>query len=208
MILGMPIEQTTERYESRSAQRERTATVVAVSPLEADSPERVTKRMNRIAAAEAARALHPEALDVGLAHRRLDRLAHRTAERHALFQLQRDRFRYQLRIQFRLVHFLDVNKHFPAGLLRQVLLQLLDFRALAADDDTRTLGLDRDPQLVARTVHFNRADAGGLQPFAQGVLQLEVFSQQLRVVLLGEPPRPPSLGDSHPEPVGMCFLSH
>ncbi|KMO30837.1 hypothetical protein VQ02_27320 [Methylobacterium variabile] len=55
MILGMPIEQTTERYESRSAQRERTATVVAVSPLEADSPERVTKRMNRIAAAEAAR---------------------------------------------------------------------------------------------------------------------------------------------------------
>ena len=71
-----------------------------------------------------------------------------------------------------------------------------------------TRGVNRDAQLVARPVDFDRADAGRLQPVAQRVLQLQIFAQQLGVILLGEPARPPGLGDAQPEPVRMYFLTH
>ena len=93
-------------------------------------------------------------------------------------------------------------------LLGQILLQLFDLGALAADDDAGTRGADRDAQLVARTVHFDRADAGRLQPVAQRFLQLQIFLQQLGVVLLGEPARAPGLVDAQPKSVRMNFLSH
>src|SRR4051812_3544318 len=41
--------------------------------------------------------------------RRVHRLAHRTAEAYALFQLQSDSFRHQLCVEFGFVHFLDVD---------------------------------------------------------------------------------------------------
>ena len=62
------------------------------------------------------------------------------------------------------MHFLNVDEDFALGLLREILLQLLDLGAFAADDDARTRGANRDPQLVAGTVDFDRADAGALQP--------------------------------------------
>ena len=63
--------------------------------------------------------------------RGIDRFAHRTAERHALFQLQRDRFGHQLRVEFRLMNFLNVDEDFALGLLGQILLQLFDLGARA-----------------------------------------------------------------------------
>ena len=42
---------------------------------------------------------------------------------YALFQLQRDRFRYQRGIQLRTVHFHDVDVHFALGALTDFLLQ-------------------------------------------------------------------------------------
>jgi len=41
--------------------------------------------------------------------RRIDGLAHRPSERHALFKLQRDGFGHQLRVQFRFVNFLNIE---------------------------------------------------------------------------------------------------
>src|SRR5260370_32631362 len=41
----------------------------------------------------------------------------------------------------------------------QVLLELVNFRALAADDDARTRGADNDAQLVAGTLDVDRAHA-------------------------------------------------
>src|SRR5262249_40413057 len=72
------------------------------------------------------------------AQRTIDRLAHRAAERHALFQLQRNRLAHQLRIQLGFVNFLNVDEDFALGLLRHVLLELLDLGALASDDDAGT----------------------------------------------------------------------
>src|SRR5579871_158054 len=68
----------------------------------------------------------------------VDSLPHRPSKSHALFKLQRDRFADQLRVQLRLVNFLNVDEDLTLGLLRQILLQLFDLRALAADDDARS----------------------------------------------------------------------
>src|SRR5450432_2180888 len=94
--------------------------------------------------------------------RRIHGLAHRPPERHALFQLERNRLRHQLRIELGLVNFLNVDEDFALGLLRHVLLELFDLGALPPDDDARTRRADGDPQLVARTIHFDRAYAGAL----------------------------------------------
>jgi hypothetical protein len=48
-----------------------------------------------------------------------------------------------------------------------VLLQLFDLGALAPDDDAGPRSADGDAQLVAGAIHFDRADAGRLQPLAQ-----------------------------------------
>src|SRR6202158_4624428 len=69
---------------------------------------------------------------------RVHRLAHGPAEGYALLQLQRDRFGDQLRVQLRPVNFLDVDMNFALGALLNFSLELVDFRALASNDDSRT----------------------------------------------------------------------
>src|SRR6185437_9081395 len=140
--------------------------------------------------------------------RGIDRLAHRSPERHAFFQLQRNRLGHKLRFQFRLMHFLNVDEHFALGALGEIALQLLDLRAFASDDDARPRCADRHAKLIAWAVDFNRAQAGRLEASMQGLLQLDVFAEQLRVIRLREPPRPPGLGDAQPESIWMYFLSH
>src|SRR5262249_58538577 len=118
---------------------------------------------------------------------RIDRLPHRAPERHALLELQPDRLRHQLRVELGLVHFLDVDEDLALGLLRHVLFQLLDLGALASDDDARTRGPDRDPQLIAATIHYDLADAHRFQPRTQRRPQRKVFLDQLGVAVLDAP---------------------
>ena len=128
--------------------------------------------------------------------RRIHRLAHGTPERNALLQLQANRLRHQLRVQLRTVHFLNVDKHLALGLLCEIGLQLFDFRALTPDHNARPRGTNGDAQLVARAVDFNRTDPSRFQASRQGLLQRQIFMQQTRVVLLGEPARTPGLRDA------------
>src|SRR5437868_7031307 len=106
------------------------------------------------------------------------------------------------------MNFLDVDEDFALGLLRQILLELLDLRALAADDDAGTRRAYGDAQLVAGAIDFDRAHTGALQPFPQRLLQFQIFLQQFGVALLGEPARTPRLIEAQPESVRMYFLSH
>jgi len=143
------------------------------------------------------------------AQRRIDRLAHRAPEAYALFQLQRDRFRHQLRVQFGLVHFLDVDKNvFAPGALLQIGLELVDLRALAPDDDPGPRRLDDDAQLVARPLNLDGAHARRLELVLQLGLQLDVFVQLFVVIPLGKPARLPRLGEAEAETIRMDFLSH
>ena len=142
------------------------------------------------------------------AQRRIHRLAHRAPERHALFELQRNRLRNELRIQFRAVHFQDVNVHFPFGALLHVLLQLVDLRALAPDDDAGTRGVNADDQFVGGALDFDRADPRALQLFFQLLAELHVFVKQVGVILVRIPPRLVRLVIAEPESVRMRLLSH
>src|SRR5208283_1784915 len=88
------------------------------------------------------------------------------------------------------------------------LLQLVDFRALAADDDARAGGGNAHYQLVGRALDVNGADAGALQALLQFPAQLHILVQQLRVIAVGIPARLPGLVVAQAKPVRVRFLSH
>ncbi len=106
------------------------------------------------------------------------------------------------------MHFLDIDEHFPRGAFLHVLLQLVNLRAFASDDDPRARRADDDAQLIARPLDLNRADARGLELFFQLLFQLHVLQEQLVVIALHEPARPPRLGKAETKSVWMDFLSH
>src|SRR5712664_3638380 len=158
-------------------------------------------------AVQAAGHAHLDALATE-AQRGVHRFAHRAAESHALFELQRNRFGDQLRVQLRTVHFLNVDVHFALGALLHFLLQLVDLRALAPDDDARPRGVNAHDQLVGRTLDVDRADARALQLFLQFLAELDVFVKKIGVVLVGIPPRLPRFVVAQPESVRVRLLSH
>src|SRR6267143_5688964 len=142
------------------------------------------------------------------AHRRLDRLLHRPAEGHAPFHLQPHRLRHQLRLQLGLVDLHDVDEDLPAGLLLQVVAQLVHLGALAADDDPRARRVDVDLELVRGALDVDARHARVRQPLLQLGAQIHSLVQQLRVVLLVEPARLPGPVVAEPEAVRMDLLTH
>jgi hypothetical protein len=82
------------------------------------------------------------------------------------------------------VHFLNVDKHFARSAFLEIGFELVDFRALAANDDSGTRRLDNDAQLVARALDLDRADARRLELFLELSLELDVFEQQLVLIPL------------------------
>src|SRR5688572_19000785 len=142
------------------------------------------------------------------AQRRFNRLAHRTAEGDALLELHRHRFGDQLRLQLRLLDLLDIDEDLPAGALLDLLLQLVDFRPLAADDDAGARGVDVDLQVVRRAFGFNARHTGMREALLQILTERQVLVQQLRVVLPREPARAPGLVEAEPESVRVNLLAH
>src|SRR5713101_1630082 len=106
------------------------------------------------------------------------------------------------------MHFLDVNVHFALGALLHFLLELVDLRAFAPDDDPRPRGVNAHDQLVGRALDVDRADARALQLFLQLLAELDVFVKKVGVVLVGIPPRLPRLVVAQPESVRVRLLSH
>jgi hypothetical protein len=106
------------------------------------------------------------------------------------------------------VHFLNVDVHFTLRALLHFLLQLVDFRALAPDDDARTRRVNPHDELVGGALDVDRADARALELFLQLAAQLDVFVQQVGVVLVGVPARLPRLVITEPKSVRVCLLSH
>ena len=140
--------------------------------------------------------------------RRVNGFAHRAAERHALFELERNRFRDERCVELRTMHFLNVDVHFTLGALLHFLLELVDFRAFAADDDAGTRRVNAHDELVGGALDVDRADARALELFLQLAAQLDVFVQQVGVVLVGIPARLPRLVVTEPKTVRVCLLSH
>src|SRR5262245_6664899 len=158
-------------------------------------------------AVQTARDAHLDAAGAE-AQRRLDRLAHRAAERDALLQLHRHRFGDQLRVELGLLDLLDVDEDLAAGPLLDFLLQLVDFRPLAADDDAGPRGVDVDLQAVDRALGFDLGDAGVREALLQRLAERQVFVQQLGVVLVRVPARAPGLVETQPKSKRVNLLAH
>src|SRR5205085_835665 len=158
-------------------------------------------------AVQAARHAHLDALRAE-ALRVLDRASHGAAEGDALFKLLRDLLGLELRVQLRLVNLLYVDVDLTARALFDLLLELVNLRALAPDDDAGARRVDDDLQLVGGALDIDAGDASAGEARLQFALELQVFVQQVGVLALGDPVGVPRAIDAEPEPVRMNFLTH
>src|SRR6185312_5193395 len=109
----------------------------------------VELRARHLRAAEAAGALHPDALGTG-AQRRLHALAHGAAEGHAGRELLGDALGDQLRVDLGVLDLEDVQLHLLARELLELATDAVGLRAATADDDARPGGVDVDANAVTR----------------------------------------------------------
>src|ERR1700735_1041886 len=104
------------------------------------------------------------------------------------------------------MHFLNVDVHFALGALLHVALQLVDFRTLTPNNNSRTRSVDSDDQLVCCALHVNPADAGRFQFLLQHLAKLNLFIEQVGIIALCKPTRLPDFVVAQPKTVRMCFL--
>lgn len=141
------------------------------------------------------------------AHRLLDALFHRSAERDALLELIGDAARHQIRVQFGRAYLDDAQAHLLFRLALQVLAQPFDTLAALANDDAWLGGVDSDGDLrPGHALNLDARDARVGQPLADDVAQLAIFGKQVFVRLVGVPARVPTFDDAQPEAGGMNFM--
>src|SRR6202790_3722503 len=98
--------------------------------------------------------------------------------------------------------------HFALSAFLHVLLQLVDFRALPPNNDSRASGIDPHDQLIGSAFDIDGADARALQFIFQLAAQIHVFMKELGVVAVGIPARLPRFVVAQAKSVRVCLLSH
>src|SRR5690606_10853941 len=130
-------------------------------------------------------------------HRGLNCTLHGATESNAAPKLLSDRLRDETSIDFRLAHFNDVQVHFALGHLTDLATQLLDVRALLADDQARTGSVDRHAAVLVRTLDHDLGDRSLLQLTLDILADLQILVQELAVLaLVGVPTRVPGPVDT------------
>src|SRR5207342_3417916 len=143
------------------------------------------------------------------AQRRLDRALHGATEGDAALELVGNALGDELRVDFRLADFDDVEAHFARRHLLQLALELLDVRALLADDHAGARGIDADPANLRRTLDHHLRNRRLGQLVDDGFADLEIFEQQPAIVMaFGEPAAVPGPVDLQPKPDRIGFLTH
>src|ERR1019366_7598002 len=155
-----------------------------------------------VGAAEAARALDADALGAE-GHGHLDGLLHGAAEGDAALELEGDVLSHELRLDLGLLHFLDVEEDFLAGELRELVLDLLDLLALAADDNAGAGGVDLDADAVGRALDEDARHGGLLELLHELLPDHLVLEEELgEVFLLRKPAGLPVAADGEAEAGG------
>ena len=94
-------------------------------------------------------------------------------------------------------------------MLAELLAQHLDVRALLADDDARTGGVDRDAALLVRALDDDACHAGLLAFLVDELADLDVLEQQVAVVLgVGVPAAVPGAVDLEAHADRIDFVTH
>src|SRR5690606_3405322 len=115
---------------------------VRAQRVQRDAALAVELRTGHLGPAQPATALHPDALDLRRAHGRLDGLAHRAPEGHAVGQLLGHALRDQLRVGLGVLDFEDVELDLLAGQLLQRTANAVRLSTTTADHDARPGGVD------------------------------------------------------------------
>ena len=136
-----------------------------------------------LGAAEATRALHPDALGAGLLCV-LHRTLHRTAERDTADELVGDTLRDEGGVELGLLDLLDVELHLGvAGDLGEAGTEAVGLGTTATDDDARTGGVHVDPEAVTGALDLDAADRGVRQLGHEEVADLPVLDDVVDVLL-------------------------
>src|SRR4029450_11426090 len=114
----------------------------------------------------------------------------------------------QLRVELGMDDLLDVSVLLLAGPHLQLVLQLLDLRALAADDDAGAGGRDGDARAVGRALDVDLGDARVIELVLDEAPDLHVLVQERGVALRREPAGAPAPRHADPETDRMRFLTH
>src|SRR4051794_2706748 len=134
---------------------------VGAQRVQRDATLAVELRARHLRAAEATRALHPDALGAGLG-RALHRLAHRAPERDTARELLGDALRDELGLDLGVLDLEDVQLHLLAGQLLEVAADAVGLGAAPADDDARTSGVDVHADAVTGALDLHLGDARAL----------------------------------------------
>src|SRR5258706_8347944 len=103
---------------------------------------------------------------------------------------------------------LNRYQDFPARARGNVALQLVDLRALAANDNSRPRRVDDDLEAVRRALDIDMRYAGAGEAPLQLGLQLQILNQKVAKLLLRKPVRMPVLVIAKAKTVWMNFLAH
>src|SRR5690606_12781210 len=112
----------------------------------------------------------------------LHRALHGAAEGHAANELVRNALSDELRVDLRLANFDDIELHFALGHRCQFGPQLFDVRALLADDDARTRGIDRYAAQLGRTLDHHLGDRRLRQVLHDVLAHPHIFGEQAAVI--------------------------
>src|SRR6185369_3046563 len=108
-------------------------------------------------------------------------LLHRPAERDAALELGGDVLGHELRVELRTLDLLDVDVDLTVDELLQLVAELVDFSALASDDDSRARRIDVDAHLVRRALDVDLRDSGVRKTLLQILAELQIAMQRLGV---------------------------
>jgi hypothetical protein len=114
----------------------------------------------------------------------------------------------QLRLELRPLDLLDVDRDLALRQVRQLVAQLVDFRALLADDDARPGRVHRHHDLLRLAVDLDLRHGRVRQALVHVLADRLVLTQQIAERTFRVPARPPRLDDAQPEPARMGLLSH
>src|SRR3989440_12448114 len=103
---------------------------------------------------------------------------------------------------------LDIDAHFLAGELGQLVAQLVHLGPALADHHAGTARVHRDRDLPRLALDVNVGDGRMGEPGLQVLPDQVVFLQELGEVVARVIARAPRLDDPEPESIGMRFLAH
>ena len=165
-------------------------------------------RAGDFSAAETSAALDLNSLGSGL-HRAEDRLLHGAAEADSALQRGGYAFCNYLRLNIRILHFLNVYHYPVAGHSLKFFTNCLYFSTLLANYNTRPGGPNCETHNVSDTLNLHTADAGLSPALLNPLSELEIFVKEFGILFaVSVPTGLPIVDDAESISYRVNLLTH